>query len=170
MLIHFVGAGFRTQSLTPTQSRSILQFCRSEGATLFTVNYLFVKGGESEKLMERFYQRLSSFSISERQLENVGGNRFSKLDCWVLNDQSIEVILKETGGDLLAYDVTNLPEDWVFYTGDSIFLQVVTHEQEATLRISAAQYARFKELGIPHKPGSPKWSGLPEKPTRLPPE
>ena len=107
MLIHFVGAGFRTQSLTPTQSRSILQFCRSEGATLFTVNYLFVKGGESEKLMERFYQRLSSFSISERQLENVGGNRFSKLDCWVLNDQSIEVILKETGGDLLAYDVTN---------------------------------------------------------------
>jgi hypothetical protein len=64
--------------------------------------------------------------------------------------------------------VLRLPEDWLFYAGDMILLQIVTHEQEATLRVSEVQYAEFKKLGIPHAPGCPRWSSLPEQPTRLP--
>jgi hypothetical protein len=166
MLINFVGIGSKTRSLTLNQSRGILQFCRSAGATLFTVNFVFVKGEESERLMEEFYERLSPFSRGEKDLENASGDGFVRQSCWVLEERSAEAILNETGGDLFAYDVPNLPEDWLFYVDDFIFLQVITHEQEATLRVSEAQYAEFKKLGIPHAPGCPKWSGLPEEPIR----
>jgi hypothetical protein len=168
MLIHFVGAGSRSPSLTLDQSKGILQYCLAEGATLFTVNFLYVKREESEKLMESFYQRLSPFSAGTRPLESIGGNRFQQLACWIFNDASIDLILNEVDGDLFAYDVTNLPEDWVFYVGESIFLQTVTHEQEAILRISERQYARFKRLGIPHGLGCPQWSGLSEESPRTP--
>jgi hypothetical protein len=169
MLIHFVGTGMKTRSLTLNKSRSILQFCRSAGATLFTVNFLFVKGEETERLMEKFYERLSAFSGGERVLENICGDGFGLHACWVLDEGSMDVILNETGGDLFAYDVTNLPEDWVFYVGDSVFLQIVTHEQEAICRVSETQYERFKELEIPHEPGCRQWSCLPEEPLRTTP-
>jgi hypothetical protein len=167
MLINFVGAGMNSRSLTPDQSRGILNFCRSAGATLFTVNFVFVKGEESERLMREFYERLAPFSSGEKELENICSDGFSPRSCWVLDDRSIEAILNETDGDLLAYDVLYLPEDWLFYVGDMILLQIVTHEQEATLRVSEVQYAEFKKLGIPHTPGCPQWSGLPEEPRRL---
>ena len=98
MLIHFVGTGGRIQSLTLNQSRRILQFCLSSGANLFTVDFPFVKGEESEKLMQEFYERLSPFTGSERLLENIGGDRFKRMACWILNERSIELILKETDG------------------------------------------------------------------------
>jgi hypothetical protein len=168
MLINFVGAGMKSRSLMPEQSRGILEFCRSAGATLFTVNFVFTKDEESERRMQEFYDRLSPFSCGEKDLENICGDGFSRQPCWVLDDRSIEAILTETGGDLLAYNVLDLPEDWLFYIGDIILLQIVTHEQEATLRVSEMQYAKFKKLGIPHALGCPQWSGLPEEPTRLP--
>jgi len=147
----------------------MLKFCRSAGGTVFTVNYLYVKGEESEQRSSEFYQRLSVFSGGERLLENICGNGFQPQQCWLLDDESIEAILKDTNGDLFAYDVLNLPEDWLFYVGDSILLQIVTHEQEATLRLTDDQYAQFSKLAISHKRGNPKWSGLPEEPTRTTP-
>lgn len=163
MLINFVGTGSKTESLTREQSKNILQFCRSAGATLFTVNFVFVKGDASEKRMEEFYARLSRFSCGEKDLENSCGDGFARRECWVLDDQSVETILNEANGDLFAYDTPNLPEDWLFYVGDIIVLQIITHEQEATLRISETQYAEFKKLEITHALGCPRWSGLPEE-------
>ena len=158
----------KSRSLTRDQSRGILGFCRSAGATRFTVNFVFAKGDESERLMHEFYERFSRFSSGEKDLENICGDGFSPQSCWVLDDESIKAILNETDGDLLAYDVLHLPEDWLFYAGDTILLQIVTHEQEATLRVSDVQYAEFEKLGIPHAPGCARWSRLPEQPTRLP--
>ena len=126
MLINFVGTYGKSQSLTRDQSKNILQFCRSAGATLFTVNFVYVKGDVSEKLMEEFYARLSRFSCGEKDLENPCGDGFARQDCWVLDDQSLESILNETNGDLFAYDTPNLPEDWLFYVGDAILLQIIT--------------------------------------------
>jgi hypothetical protein len=166
MLINFVGVGMNSRSLTPDQSRGILEFCRSAGATLFTVNFVFAKGDESERLMNEFYERFSLFSSGEKDLENICGDGFSPQSYWVLNDQSIEAILNETDGDLLAYNALCLPEDWLFYAGDIILLQIVTHEQEATLRVSEIQYVEFKKLGIKHAPGCARWTSLPEQPTR----
>src|SRR5207253_11239721 len=100
----FVGAGMNSRSLTLDQSRSLLEFCRSSGATVFTVNFLFTKDDESEKLMREFYERLSPFSWGEKDLENICGHGFSRQSCYVLDERSIEAILNETGGDLLAYD------------------------------------------------------------------
>jgi hypothetical protein len=57
------------------------------------------------------------------------------------------------------------PEDWLIYAGDKIVLQVVSNEQEITLRLSETQYSEFAKLCIPHKQGQPKWSGIPERPT-----
>jgi len=133
---------------------------------VFTVNFVFAKDEENEKRMEAFYTRLSPFSAGEKILENIGGDGFSLQACWVLDDQSTEAILNETGGDLLAYKALEMPEDWLFYTGDSILLQIVTHEQEATLRLSEPQYELFRNLGIEHARGCPRWSCLPEEPTR----
>lgn len=166
MLINFVGTGMNSRSLTRDQSRSILNFCRFAGATLFTVNFLYVKGEESEKLMQEFYERFSAFSADEKDLEKICGDGFSPQPCWVLDDRSIEAILTETDGDLLAYDILHLPEDWVLYAGDTILLQIVTHEQEATLRLSEVRYGEFKKLGIPHAHGCPRYSTLPEQPRR----
>jgi hypothetical protein len=55
MLINFVGTYSRTRAFTRDQSKNLLQFCRSVGATLFTVNFIFAKHESSEKLMEEFY-------------------------------------------------------------------------------------------------------------------
>lgn len=151
------------------QSRDLLQFCRSVGQTVFTVNFLTVKGEESEQRADAFYQKLSAFSAGERVLESLYGNGFANRECWVLNDESVEVILEETAGNLFAYNLLYLPEDWIFYVGESILLQVISHEQEATLRLSEAQYSKFTRLGIPHKHGQPQHSGLPETPIRQPP-
>ena len=152
--------------LAPNQSRDLLQFCRSAGDTVFTVNFLIVEGEESEQRADAFYRRLSMFSAGKRVLENPFGNGFASRECWVLNDESIEAILSETAGDLFAYNLLYLPEDWLFYFGDSILLQVVSNEHEATLRLSETQYSEFTKLGIPHKHGQPRFTGLPERPTR----
>ena len=99
-------------------------------------------------------------------MENVYGNGFELRESWVINDESIKAILTETGGNLFAYNVLYLPENWLFYAGDAIILQVVSHEQEATMRLSETQYAEFKTLGIAHQQGQPQWSSLPEVPMR----
>jgi len=131
---------------------------------VFTVNFFFVKDEESERLAHAFYQRLSTFSAGEKLLENVFGNGLGSHECWVLNDESVEAILTETDGNLFTYNVLYKPEDWLIYAGDQIVLQVVSHEQEVTLRLSEIQYSEFTKLGIPHKQGQPQWSGLPERP------
>ena len=166
MLINFVGTCSRARTLTREQSKNLLQFCRAVGATLFTVNFVFAKYEASEKLMQEFYARLSQFSCGEKELENAEGNGFARQPCSVLDEQSIETILNETDGDLFAYDTLKLPEDWLFYVGDTILLQIITHEQEATPRISETQYTEFKKLGITHSLGCPRWTGLPEEPLR----
>ena len=71
-------------------------FCRSVGATVFTVNFLYVKGEKSEELADAFYERFRVFSNGERLLENVYGNGFELRESWVLNDESIKAILTET--------------------------------------------------------------------------
>jgi hypothetical protein len=152
--------------LTASQSRDLLDFCRAVGAEVFTVNFLFVKGEESERLSYSFYERLSKFRAGEKLLENVYGNGFTRQECWTLNDESVELILTETGGDLFAYNVLYLPEQWLVYVGDAIILQAVSHEQEITLRLSETAYSEFRNLSIPHKQGQPQWSGLPENPIR----
>ena len=168
MLIHFDSSlpGF---PLSEVQGRALLQFCRRAGAATFTVNFLYVKGDDSEQAAKNFFQRLSPFSAGEKVLENIYGDGFRRQECWVLTDESIEAILTETTGNLLSYNVLCLPEDWLFYVGDAILLQVVSHEQEATLRLSDAQYAEFAKLRIPHKAGPPQWSALPESPLRTNP-
>jgi hypothetical protein len=168
MLINFDGTCSSARTLTREQSKNLLQFCRGVGATLFIVNFVFAKHEASEKLMQEFYARLSQFSYGERELENACGDGFARQPCWALDEQSMETILNETDGDLFAYDTLNLPEDWLFYVGDTILLQIITHEQEATLRISEAQYPEFKKLGITHALGCPRWSGLPEEAIRAP--
>jgi hypothetical protein len=78
---------------------------------VFAVNFLFVKGEESERLAHSFYQRLSIFSAGERLLENIFGTGFGRHECWALNDESIQAILVETEGNLFAYNVLYKPED-----------------------------------------------------------
>jgi hypothetical protein len=120
---------------------------------------------ESEGLADAFFQRFRVFSDGKRLLENAYAG-FELRESWVLNNQSIKDILTETRGNLFAYDLLNQPEDWRFYVGDAIILQVDSQEQEATMRLSDAQYAEFKALGIGHQQGQPRWSGLPEVPMR----
>jgi hypothetical protein len=136
------------------------------GVAIFTVNFLIVKGEESEKLMESFYERLSPFSEGHKVLESIEGSGFKPQECWALNDQSIELILRETSGDLFSDNILYLPEDWLFYREDSIFLQIVSHVHEATLRVAAAEYEQFQSLGITHKLGLAQYTGLPERPCR----
>ena len=155
--------------LSEQQSRALLRFCRSVGADVFTVNFLFVRGEESERLAEEFYGRLAPFAAEQKLLECVCGNGFKQQDCWSLTDQTIDVIVTETHGNLFAHSILKLPEDWMIYLGDYVILQVVTHEQEITLRLTDAQFAAFSQLGIPYSPGQPEWSGLPEFPVRTPP-
>lgn len=166
MLIYFDSSLPGACPLSEAHSRALLQFCHRVGAATFTVNFLYVKGEDSEQTANNFYQRFRRFSAGERVLENIYGQGFRWQECWVLTDESIEAILTETAGVLLSYDVLHLPEDWLFYVGDAILLQIVSHEQEATLRLSDFQYAEFTKLGIPHKQGQPRWSALSESPLR----
>ncbi len=152
--------------LTESQTRALLSFCVSSGVNLFTVNFLYVKGEESETCSQAFYERLAPYCAERRVLENIEGDGFREQQCWEFSDASMNALLRETDGNVFAYNVLYLPEDWVFYVGDSILLQIVSHEQEATLRLTNAQYDTFKALGIPHGEGCPQWSGLPERPIR----
>jgi hypothetical protein len=166
MLIHFDSSVPGAYPFSKEQSRALLQFCHRIGATTFTVNFLYVSGEDSEHAAKSFFQRLSVFAVGQSVLENIYGDGFRRQACWALTDKSIDAVLTETAGNLLAYNVLCIPEDWLFYVGDAIILQVVSHEQEATLRLSDAQYADFTKLKIPHKVGPPQWSGLPELPLR----
>lgn len=168
MLIHF-DTSILSFPLSEAQSRALLQFCRRVGAATFTVNFLYVKGEDSEQAAKNFFQRLSLFSAGKVVLENIYGGGFTRQECWILSNESIETILTETAGNLLAYNMLCLPEDWLFYVGDAILLQIVSHEQEVTLRLSEAQYVEFAELRIPHKAGPAQWSALPESPQRTGP-
>lgn len=76
-------------------------------------------------------------------MENIYGQGFQRQECWVLTDESIEAIRAETARNLLAFDVLHLSEDWLFYHSDALLLQVVSHEEEATLRLSNSQYPEF---------------------------
>ena len=134
--------------------------------TVFAVNFLYVKGEDNEKVMEAFYEKLLPFSAGQKVLECIGGSGFREQPCWTVDDSSIELILRETSGDLFAYNILHQPEDWLFYRDDSILLQIVSHEQEAILRVSAAEYERFQKLQIPHSSGLPQWTALPEQPIR----
>src|SRR5206468_434430 len=147
-------------------SGALLEFCHSCGASVFTVNFLYVKGEDSERLTEEFYERLSRFAVGERMLECIEGSGFKLQPSWALNESSIELILQETQGDLFAYNILYLPEDWLVYRDDAILLQIVSHEQEATLRLSIAEYERFQALAIPHSLGLAQWTGLPDEPNR----
>jgi hypothetical protein len=113
----------------------------------------------------KFRERLAPFSAGRQVLENCGGGRFQEMECWELNTRSLDVILAEADDDLFA-SFQYGPEDWIFYVDDSILLQIVTHEQEATLRLNGEQYSAFEALGVSHGKGCPKWSGLPETPIR----
>jgi len=166
VLIHFDSTLPGACPLSEAQGRALLQFCRRLGAATFTVNFLFVKGEDSEQAMENFYRRLSVFSAGERVLESIYGEGSRRQECWVLTAESTDFIMTETAGNLFAYNVLYLPEDWLFYVGDAVLLQVVSHEQEATLRLPNDQYGEFTRLGIPHKEGQPRWSTLPESPLR----
>jgi len=116
--------------------------------------------------MNAFYERVAGFAAGDKVLECIESSGFKRQPSWFLNDSSMELILRETGGDLFAYNILYLPEDWLLYRDDTIFLQIVSHEQEATLRLSAAEYEKFRLLGIPHSLDPAKWTGLPEQPIR----
>jgi hypothetical protein len=164
MLVNLSSFIASDRTLTPERSKSLLYFCHSCGASLFTVNFPFVKGEESERLMNVFYERLERFTAGDKVLECIESSGFERQPSWLLNEASIELILRETDGDLFAYNILYLPEDWLLYRDDTIFFQLVTHEQEATLRLSAAEYEKFRSLGIPHSLGPAKWTGLAEQP------
>ncbi len=170
MIVHIDSTTKGAYPLSEQQTRALLRFCQSVGADVFTVNFLFVKGEDSERLAEEFYCRLAPFAAGQRMLECVYGNGFKQQDCWSLTEDTVELVVRETQGNLLAYNILNLPEDWLFYVGDSAKLQVVSHEQEITLRLTDAEYAVFSRLGIPGAPGQPEYSGLPEVPTRTSPD
>ena len=166
MLVNLSSSMASDQTMTPEKSKSLLYFCHSCGASVFTVKFLCVKGEESERLMNAFYERLSRFSAGDKVLECIESSGFKRQPSWILNDASIELILRETSGDLFAYNILYLPEDWLLYRDDTILLQIVSHEQEATLRLSPAEYEKFRSLGIPHSLEPAKWTGLPEEPIR----
>ena len=166
MLVNLSSFAASDRTLTPEKSKSLLDFCHSCGASLFRVNFLCVKGEESERLMNAFYERVAGFAAGDKVLEGIESSGFKRQPSWFLNDSSMELILRETGGDLFAYNILYLPEDWLLYRDDTIFLQIVSHEQEATLRLSAAEYEKFRLLGIPHSLDPAKWTGLPEQPIR----
>jgi len=155
--------------LTIDQSRSLLNWCIREGATLFTVNFLFVKGEDSESLCNAFYDRMEPFAAGIRLLECVEGNGFELQSSFHLNQESLEQILRETSGNLFRNSILYLPEDWLFYIEDLILLQIVNHEDSATIRVNEQQYRTFDALGIPHQAGCSEWSGLTEEPVKRKP-
>ena len=166
MVIHIDSSTKGAYPLSERQTRELLRFCSSVGASTFAANFLYVKGEESEQLADEFYCRLAPFSAGRKRLEKVYGNGFAERDCWSLTEAAIDLIVKETRGNLLAYDLLKLPEEWLVYIGDTILLQVVNHEQELTLRLTATQFRSFSQLGIPYVPGQAEYSGLPENPAR----
>jgi hypothetical protein len=164
LIIHIDSSTKGAYPLSEQQTRELLRFCRSVGASTFTVNFLYAKGEESERLAEDFYGRLAPFSAGRKKLEEMYGTGFAEQECWSLTEGAIDRIVKETCGNLMAYDLLKLPEQWLVYIGDTILLQVVNHEQELTLRLTDSQFRSFMLLGIPYEPGQAKYSELPENP------
>jgi hypothetical protein len=168
MLIDIIGDCYQGRStLTAEQSRSLLDFCLASGVTLFTVDFLVSTNDNSHALCDQIYRRFSPFLSEKLVLEEIEDRGFALHECWKLDHASINLILKETTGDLFANKVLELPEDWVFYRGDSIFFQIVNHEQEGILRLTDAEYAAFKKLEIPHGQGRVRWASLPDTPNRM---
>ena len=115
------------QELDEAESRSILDFCLSRGVDSFTVTFLNVN-----EFADGFFEKLSPFSLGRRRLEQVF--RFPSqpwnqdVEHWVLNNDSITLILEASDGSLTNYRICEIPEDWIFYRKGELFLGIVSHE------------------------------------------
>ena len=78
-----------------------------------------------------------------------GGDHFISMDCWLLNLQTIKLILKACDGSLTSHETGRFPEDWTFYRDGSLFLGFVSHEEYGFLLLPDAAFERFKLLGLP---------------------
>lgn len=81
MLIHFDSSLPGACPPSEAQSRALLEFCHRVGVATFTVNFLYVKGEDSERTADNFYQRFRGFSAGERVLESIYGQGFRRQEC-----------------------------------------------------------------------------------------
>jgi hypothetical protein len=143
---------FAFEDLTPELGWALLRWCREAGADAFTLTAL-ISPTESER-MKAFFSALAVFelpSASRDVLSAKPGEHFTKnVPLWLLS-AATEDLLRDAmpdGFTTSSYAVDLWLEDLAVYRAGKLMMGVVSHEGGGVLRVSEAELAAVRALGI----------------------
>ena len=139
--------------VTADASRRLLTWLLERGADEFTVVVMALQG-EPAPTADAFEDALAPFELPparRRVLTGAEGPDPSReVRRWALTAESLAALLPFFASGLFAYRVgpTGWLEDLTVYRRGELVLGVVSHEDEGVLRVSPAEHAELRALGV----------------------
>jgi len=154
---------FSFDDVTPAQGWDLLAWCRSRGASEFTLAAL-VAPRQSQR-MKDFFAVLDPYErprASRRLLSApVGGSFTRDVPLWQLTPQTQELLRAgwSTGFASRQYDEDLWLEDLTVYRDGEFMMGVLSHENGGVLRVTELELADLRRTGFPDRDSVP-WLGF----------
>jgi hypothetical protein len=141
--------------ITPEHSWRLVAWCMSRGATELTVALLsFI--GHSSDFCDAFVRAMDAFRLPDAPRDPgsyLGEAPSQDVPLWRLEPESVEALKAFFDEGLLTYPVgewkTGCLENPILYRDGRLMLMVVSHENEAMIRLRVDDLESFGALGLP---------------------
>ena len=145
----------RAEEISVDQSWALLRWCAARGASEFTLSMLGLKG-YTMPFCDHVAGALAPFRLDDANREHPTAPTRDQIvrrtELWRLSDDTIALFITFFAEGLFTYTAgeweTGCLEDPVIYRDGEMVLGVVSHEQEAVLRLTAAEHQEIATLGI----------------------
>ncbi len=140
------------QPLDRNQTLFLLQLCSEAGVGEFTASFISSTDAGAAR-MKAFLSVLRPFTreiATSADIQSRPDRRHARPH-WALNNETINMILDMSGGSLTSYQIGKYPEDWIFFTQDAVFLDVISHEGSVVLNLDgdwAETKLRLEFVGV----------------------
>ena len=141
------------RSVTADASRRLLTWLLEHGADELTVVVMALQG-EPAQTADAFEDALAPFELPparRRVLTDAEGSEPTReVRRWALTAESLAALLPFFASGVFSYRVgpTGWLEDLTVYRRGELVLGVVSHEDEGVLRVSPAEHAELRALGV----------------------
>lgn len=142
--------------LTPAQSWELARWCLSRGASEFTVAMLGLQGRE---FCDRVRALLRPFELPPAPRGWRAEELVHDTELWALTEETITILGEFFDEGLFTYPVGESGageiEDPTIYRAGEMMLEIISHEREGVLRVTAEEYREIESLGIPTRSEAP---------------
>ena len=141
------------RELDADASRRLLAWLLEHGADEFTVGVMALQD-EPARTADAFEDALAPFELPRAPRRVLGGapddDRTREVRRWALTAPSLAALLPFLPDGPFAYAVgpAGWFEDLTVYRQGELVLGVLTHEQEGVLRLTPAEHAEVRALGV----------------------